>query len=178
MSLSNTSTTMDAPTSASQALVTMPTSTTAVARMTPSHAAKRDLCNILAAKVGTYLKQPKDFMMHVVVTDYYSEINATPGGEIIQQLVYGFSHAKGAFIKLIETDDRGRLISWTPSLKEVDPGMFVFHLGVPLLPEYNNVIINVNKRTFECLDYLDSIPEEFDISISFKDTDVFTRGDE
>jgi hypothetical protein len=55
----------------------------------------------LQFKVGTYLKQPKDFMMHVVVTDYHCEIDANTGSLIVQHLVYGFSHAKGAFSKLI-----------------------------------------------------------------------------
>jgi hypothetical protein len=177
MSLSNTSTTMDAPTSAAaQTLVTMPTSTTAVARTTPAQAAKRDMINILAAMAGSYLKQLKDFMMHVVVTDY-DDIDANPDGEICQQLVYGFSHEKGAFIKLVDT---GSIIfSWTPSLDQVEgcPDLFMFYLGGPF-PEYNKVVINVNKRTFESMAFLDHIPEEYAISISFKDTNVFTRGDE
>jgi hypothetical protein len=57
------------------------------------------------------------------------------------------------------------------------PDQFMLYLGGPF-PEYNKVLINVNERTFESMNFLDHIPEEFAISISFKDTDVFTGGDE
>jgi hypothetical protein len=73
MSLSNTSTTTGARVSAA------------------AQATKHDLCNILAAKVGTYLKPRKNFLMYVVVTDY-DDIDAYPDGEICQRLVCGFSH--------------------------------------------------------------------------------------
>jgi hypothetical protein len=150
------------------------TSMTKTTNASAAHALKHDVCNIMAAKVGAYLKPKSNFLMDVTVEDWDEDMCV-----IIQRIIFGFSYKNMKFSKLVElgegTGASHRLYSQPTSVtlehnKGDSPEKFLLHLGD--LPDYNNTFIDVNERTYEDGSFLDPAPEiECDVTISFIDID-------
>jgi hypothetical protein len=136
-----------------------------------AQALKRDLCNIMAAKAGAFLTQRSSFLMYA---------NVTFRGHHAYRVIYGFSFKTMKFTEL----DKNGYCEWSrekPSLEHVEgsPAMFMLRLEVNFDPVPIKVLINVNERVHEVLNILDlDDAEDYAISVSFSDSDVYDGGDE
>ena len=138
-----------------------------------AQALKHDVCNIMAVKVGTYLKPRSSFLMRVNVT--YDDINTFD-----KRAIYGFSFKTMKFTEL----DKSGYCEWlgeTSSLEQVEgsPALFMLRLDVHRDPVPIKVLININKRVYEDVSLLGLTPADgYAIAVSFSDSDVYDGGDE
>ena len=135
-----------------------------------ARALRHDLCNIMAARVGTYLTPRKNFTMGVIATYRNGDITHNR-----HQLTCGFSFKTMEFSIL----DKIGYFEYEPTLAPIAGCPDQFLLRLRYTDWRHAVIININTRMYE-----DAFPDVFmtgyhmAVTISFKDSDVFTGGDE
>jgi hypothetical protein len=134
-----------------------------------AHTPKYDLCNIMAAEVGAFFKQPKNFIMYVTVRNQ----------ERLDQLMYAFDYKTMEFYTM-DINGYGSSIepekfvpAYPGDVGPDDPYAFVLNVAMV------EVGFNIKTRDYWPIDDPDwpiASERPLDIELTFTESDVFEGG--